>query len=877
MTTNNKETYDINDEKLKNIKNYFSQVANCNNKDPKKRLFEDTAKRNFCELLKLYSLEPNEQNMRLTKIGNATQQPEFYFNPNKEKLVWTTLIAQNLNTNFWWLCYSIGTGIYLFELSQEEHFVREDFGTINITKERNKKKTDAYKQFDIVLDTTNEAFNELLPDSKHKDFKKYLRAKLDFKESKLHIYSKNKQISQDDYEKRRQEKLNTLNKEQTAAAETELKAALVVAGAGCGKTRTLLGRIIHLYEEQKIESADDILMVVFNKKNQNELAAELEKLGYNPQSAHTFHSLGLRICKELIDSNTRSIDPEWDPLDLVLRLFELTNYDTQDREANKLYNSYDRLFYNTLTSIAKTVQNYKNRIDWHNKLYQWGKIKGNAPEKSTVEMYEKYKNGDIIAWFDENDFSLDTNNYWFTDDNKCKLRILNYLILNGYAEDIIVNRSEKYITIKSNNNIKLYWEKCNSENIFKELETKIPTRQLLSSENLDDKISTMILRAYSYKFRQIAKLFISLCKIYRKTDFDKIKTILLESIISELKGLKDAFSYATSAAARYSLESQLLRLTMQKEHIEYFFDLIDPVYNVYKDFLKKESCIDFNDMINYATDALNDPKNKNDKFKYKYILVDEFQDISYDTFQLIKSLKERSNASIMCVGDDWQSIYSWRGSDLKFFNKFADNFKLSSKDFDKFKLQHTYRYGQNLADVSGQFIMKKNTEIEYEEKHLVSAGKYKNTDIKIFDSAQEWEGLLSDIEKYRTENEDLSVKILLRYNKDTKDILGREKDTLEQELKQRFPGEHTGITTIHKAKGLEADVVVILNLIRGKFPSEIRSDIVLQYFEEKDQGDDEERRLMYVAMTRAKKACYLWNPPKEKKSPFLTEIEEILK
>jgi DNA helicase-4 len=298
--------------------------------------------------------------------------------------------------------------------------------------------------------------------------------------------------------------------------------------------------------------------------------------------------------------------------------------------------------------------------------------------------------------------------------------------------------------------------------------------------------------------------------------------------------------------------------------------LIKPIYNTYEEFLKLEGIIDFNDMINEAINVLNkELKDDKSKFQYDYILVDEYQDIAQDTFNLIKALKERSNASIMCVGDDWQSIYSWKGSDLKFFNKFNENFEITSSK--EFKVTQTYRYGQNLANISSKFI----TQNKNQKNKKISSNEQK-TKIIPYRSENGWQNLLNTIQKdYGT---DKTIKVLLRYNNDFKIIGKNTIEELRNELWQRFTNKDNDVVTIHRAKGLEADIIIILNMIKGKFPSEKVSDPVLQYFSKYRSDDDypyaEERRLFYVAMTRAKKACYLYLPSEGQESVFWDEIKD---
>lgn len=123
-------------------------------------------------------------------------------------------------------------------------------------------------------------------------------------------------------------------------------------------------------------------------------------------------------------------------------------------------------------------------------------------------------------------------------------------------------------------------------------------------------------------------------------------------------------------------------------------------------------------MINIGTElVLNNPLP--DKYNYKYIIIDEYQDISVVRFNLIKAIKEKTNAKIMAVGDDWQSIYRLAGSDINLFTKFEKYFGTTYIS----KIEKTYRNGQSLIDIAGDFVMKNPNQIV---KKLISNKKLKH-------------------------------------------------------------------------------------------------------------------------------------------------------
>src|SRR5690606_16388179 len=109
-------------------------------------------------------------------------------------------------------------------------------------------------------------------------------------------------------------------------------------------------------------------------------------------------------------------------------------------------------------------------------------------------------------------------------------------------------------------------------------------------------------------------------------------------------------------------------LSFLKERNELFIEIIKPIFQLYENFLKRENELDFNDLINKATNYINQGMLKD---VYKYIIIDEFQDISIGRYNLLKALKKQNpNCNFFCVGDDWQSIYRFTGSDIALFKDF---------------------------------------------------------------------------------------------------------------------------------------------------------------------------------------------------------------
>ena len=158
-----------------------------------------------------------------------------------------------------------------------------------------------------------------------------------------------------------------------------------------------------------------------------------------------------------------------------------------------------------------------------------------------------------------------------------------------------------------------------------------------------------------------------------------------------------------SMGYKYNYFLKILNRVYKKRDIAFILIVIN-IYLIYEDELKSIKCIDFDDMIIYARELI-----MNDKIMlgYKYIFVDEFQDTSYIRYLLLKAIADKTDANIVCVGDDFQSIYRFSGCDLNIFVNFSKYFNNSKI----LKLENTYRNSKQLIHVAGKFIMRNKKQI----------------------------------------------------------------------------------------------------------------------------------------------------------------------
>ena len=387
---------------------------------------------------------------------------------------------------------------------------------------------------------------------------------------------------------------------------------------------------------------------------------------------------------------------------------------------------------------------------------------------------------------------------------------------------------------------------------------------------------TTLIETYSYEKVEGQLLKLLEEKLY---DYVRPNPIPIETALRDLKkaGYVD---YFTNTLAVFLKNFKGMQLSVddcykkvdklnQPFRSRVFLKIFKPLFQAYQTRLGKE--IDFEDMINRATKYVETGQYQS---PYRHLLIDEFQDISYGRARLIKALKaQHIDCRIFAVGDDWQSIFQFAGSDLSLMHEFSKEFggRLGSREsvYQRVDLRHTFRSVEEVAEPARRFVLKNPEQIDKEVK-TISKTKKSAIIISYYEKNQ-WEyslrKCLQSIAASSDNQQKNTVLLLGRYKK------MRPKNL--QPLKEQYNNLEINFMTVHKAKGLEADHVIILGMASGKdgFPSEIIDDPLLEIVLPKnaEYPHAEERRLFYVALTRAKKSVFLL-ADKDYPSSFVTEL-----
>ena len=348
-----------------------------------------------------------------------------------------------------------------------------------------------------------------------------------------------------------------------------------------------------------------------------------------------------------------------------------------------------------------------------------------------------------------------------------------------------------------------------------------------------------------YTFHKLAIEILSDYNTYYSLTNNYLEYIIKEIFLSIVKNISDKdlsyFVNEISSFIKLFKSYNLDRKYLSKISNTKLLKVIEKIYDIYDNELYSQGLYDFNDLISNACKLI---KLKGLKRYYKYIIIDEFQDISLERYNLIKLIKESCSSKIFAVGDDFQSIYRFSGSSVDMIINFKKYFGYTKV----IKLTNTYRNSIELIKASTKFITKN----PYQIKKKINSSKSINRPIKIV---------------YYIKNMDIKLNKLLDMIPGEILILSRNNRDIT------FDDDRISFKTVHKSKGLESNNVILINLNNSNygFPNKIDNKLQKKILPKSKYLYEEERRLFYVALTRTKNNIYLL-VDKENPSIFVKEL-----
>ena len=717
----------------------------------------------------------------------------------------------------------------------------------------------------------------------------------------------------------------SLDSQQREAIVVDEDAVKVIAGAGSGKTFTIQGKVKYLTEKRDVDPSE-ILAISFSNASVDDLKERIEE----PIDIKTFHKVG----KDILTQYNQYSRPDTSALKRIIKRYLTKKALKNENISKKLIEFFS--FYINVPPSDDDIKYEGDLLDWQEGVdFSTLKRRFKNKQRETlnneiVRSYEelyianflfiygiKYTYEKIYSYPNKN-FEREFNKFKeflfsFNEEIPDELKnditkdllnltdIFEEYEIKDYLPDFYLDDYNIYIEhfgLNRNCENHLIGGKS-SEEYVKEMEWKrkvhkkygttlIETFSYYQSENrlltrLAEKLQAQGVEFNEIDYREVYRILLENKTIKEWEDF----IVLLKTFIELFKGnnydetkFKEFYDYVGG-----------LKDSFSKDRTIAFLKIVEEIYNDYEAYLLKIKKIDFNDMINKASDCI--VKNGLD-LPYKYIIVDEYQDTSFTRYNLLRNICDSIGAKIMVVGDDWQSIYSFSGCDVNIFTKFDNFFDVCETRY----IEKTYRNSQQLIDASSNFVMKNPDQTRKElksSKSLKYPIKLVNFD-NDFDEILKFELIIKNIINQST-FKNKKILILGRNNKDIFNLLknfnveneyGKRKfEILGDEDKLRrnkfvkivyreSPDVNIEYRTVHQSKGLECDNVILINLKNWKagFPNKMVDDPVLNFV--KRNGDSfsyaEERRLFYVALTRTKNNVYLL-APYFKSSVFVQELK----
>ncbi len=650
---------------------------------------------------------------------------------------------------------------------------------------------------------------------------------------------------------------NPLTHEQQLAIVTDEDASLILAGAGSGKTSVITAKAAYLIE-RGIRQPDEILLVAFGKDAASEMADRIKKRSGVSVDALTFHALGNRIIREVEG-----------------RAPALADFASDDTK-------YHRLLRNIISDKIAKSKIGQYLIDWFSEFYypsknEWD-FKSPSEYYQWIEAHDHLRtlNGDKVKSFEE----MEISNWLYRNGIAYEYEPVYEHELpadarSTYKPDFRLTESGIYIehfgvrkTHDPDGSIRLITApNINCERYLEDMVWKWKVHK---------KNGTMLIETFSYEKVEGRLLDALKKKLAPYVEFKPVPNNQLFKTLTEM-GHVDAFTQMLGTFLRHFKNSGTsvaqchtrIEKTADTPRGRAFLKIFESVFEAYEHNLG--DMIDFEDMIIRATKYVESGRYKS---PYRHVLVDEFQDISAGRARLLRALKAQySDARIFAVGDDWQSIYRFTGSDIhlmrNFGTEFGGSFAGKNGVHSTVDLGRTFRSVDKIAQPARRFILRNPSQIT---KIVAPAGKTTAPALMIayYTRGQDSVALKDTLKQISAKGSNgVSVLILGRYH--------HLKPRALKQLSNSFPKLSIRFMTVHASKGLEADHVIILGMVSGTmgFPSEIFDDPLLNLVlpEPENFKHAEERRLFYVALTRAKKSVTIL-ASRENPSVFVRELIE---
>lgn len=627
----------------------------------------------------------------------------------------------------------------------------------------------------------------------------------------------------------------------------------VIAGAGTGKTALTVGKAEYLYN--KGVNPSEILILTFGKDASAEIEERMSKLLDNKAKMSgeyfdikTFHGFGNQILKNIDEKRIDSKESDPDNTTAKKFIYELfKGLDSENPIAKKVVKYFSQYLYPAPPSEEKirTLSDYKNYIDL-------------LPRTLRGEVVKSYSELRIANYLFSKGIEYEYEKDWGDKNDLGFIYQPDFTLLNDQNKEIIL----EFFGIDKEGNVKpgivpeVYKQQMlNKRDIHKN--SKSDLFELNYQHVLDNKLiealeSGLIARDFTFNERSIEEMLQS---FNESMYYDRFAQ-LCHPILNQFRSNGD------------SIDS-LRKKSNGDERTEAFIDIFEWLYKQYSYYLFKEGSIGFAEQINDAVEYI-----IQDKYipkQYKWVIVDEFQDISTARFRLLQAILDKTDAKLMVVGDDWQSIYRFTGSNISFVKNFGNYFgKVENRNFNssvRFKLTQSFRFNNKIKDFSNEFIRSKKIQVD---KKVTVPRKNKVDENQIWIhwrrySATRFEKIKEIVQLISNNASKDNIYILSRYRTVSDHMpSGAQLKELQEIVKNSSFSNEIKVDSVHTSKGRESEIVILSDLDSGRFgfpPSRFDDplmELVAPYSSKAEIEEfGEERRTFYVALTRAKKQIHI--------------------
>lgn len=693
-----------------------------------------------------------------------------------------------------------------------------------------------------------------------------------------------------------------LDDEQINAILADEERELIIAGAGTGKTTTMTAKVKYLVDIEKMNPRD-ILVMSYSNRDVKELRNRINEDLNIPADVTTFHALGLKYVRQIfsdkvcyvVDDNMRyRIFAEFVKNELYTSPEQLntfmTAFNSETTGDSNLYGPFLLKNYSSFANFDEYFKAYKEHkkneaSDIHKIIESRISNDINRAEPRTLRGERVKSKGEarIANWLFEHkiDYSYE--------------QLYEEVLpeANTYKPDFTINAGGNKYYVE-------YFGLSNSENpTDKEYERTRKIKEKFHQENHNNFIAldydknidylTVLdneLKKYGINTsntRSDGEIYDVLLDNNELAEFYRLENLFYR-IVDKVKASEKREDFDVLVSEEISKSQDVEQASIMQLQYKYFRKF----YLFYGKLIHRsvnKIGFDFSDMIYYARKYVNNLSES--AFNYKYVIVDEYQDISSDRYALANATVSRSGAKLLAVGDDWQTIYSFAGSRIEYVYNFQKYFKGAKL----FKITKTYRNSQSLIDFAGEFIMRNPSQIK---KDLRSSKQLTDPFVFIDFSGDkneealhdEFEALRKAIVQIHSQRPDDSILVLSRTNSIINRLFDLGDGNYKKELGTKvsisdYPDFQFDAMSIHKSKGLTADWTFLIGLNAG-FPREGEPMFWIEKIFQQDPIDEgiknaEERRVFYVALTRSRYKVIIFRDTNAKRrSSFVDELYNII-